>query len=217
MPDDHKSDQEGQNVRSGDGVQQTVKSEENRQDDGESHAQNDLAGHGNDGGEERFSQSLKVDKGALVDHGQDHHAQVDAEALDGKARIIGALVAGAEDADELSGEKLNNKRGYNADDSLCGQQIAEKGLCPVLASGADIVAHHRDAAGGKAHGDGESHYRLREDYGVRRVAVRTQIVGVGNKDLVYNIIKRRHNKRNNAGNGIFPHQFTDFFRFQESV
>ena len=108
MPDDHSGDQEGENVRCGEGVQQTVQTEEKRQNDGESNAQNDLAGHGNNPGEQGLAQSLKVDKGTLVHHGQNHHAQVDTEALDGKGGVISALVARAEDADELPGEKLHD-------------------------------------------------------------------------------------------------------------
>lgn len=97
MPDDHSGDQEGENVRCGEGVQQTVQAEEKRQNDGESNTQNDLAGHGNNPGEQGLAQSLKVDKGTLVHHGQNHHAQVDTEALDGKGGVISALVARAED------------------------------------------------------------------------------------------------------------------------
>ena len=135
MPDYYNGDQEGENVRRGEGVQQTVQTEENRQKDGQSHAQNDLAGQGDDGGEQGLAQSLKIDEGALVHHGQDHHAQVDAEALDGKGGVISALVARAEDAEELPGEKLHDQRGYQAHNGLRGQQIAEQGLGPVLASG----------------------------------------------------------------------------------
>ena len=48
-----------------------------------------------------------------------------------------------------------------------------------------------------------------EDDCVCRIAVGAEISSVSNKNLVYDVIKRTDQKRNDTGNGILPHEFFD--------
>ena len=76
LSDKEEGDDEGQKVCCGERPEDAVQAEENRQDDGQEHAENDFTGHGNDGGGQRLAQRLKVDEGALVQHGQRQQAQI---------------------------------------------------------------------------------------------------------------------------------------------
>ena len=63
--------------------------------------------------------------------------------------------------------------------------------------GATAVADH--------HRHGQGYHRQRKDHGVGRVAVGAQVTGVGDENLVHDVIKRPHQQRNDAGNGILFH------------
>lgn len=63
----------------------------------------------------------------------------------------------------------------------------------------------------------QCHNRKREHNRVGSVAVRTEIAGVGNKDLVYDIIQRADQQRNNARDRVFLHQLADAFRAEELI
>ena len=54
--------------------------------------------------------------------------------------------------------------------------------------------------------------RQRIDDGVRRIAIGAQIAGIGNDDLINDVVERSHQQRNHAGNGILPHEFTNALR-----
>ena len=56
-----------------------------------------------------------------------------------------------------------------------------------------------------------------ENYGVGCVAVRAQIAGVGNKDLVNDVVKRTHQQRDDAGDGVLPHELAHALRPQKLI
>ena len=66
-------------------------------------------------------------------------------------------------------------------------------------------------------GHGKRDDRKRKNDGVGRISVRSEIAGIGDKDLIDDIIKGCHQKRNDAGDGIHPHQFCDRFLFKISI
>ena len=70
-----------------------------------------------------------------VDTSQNHHAQINAEHLDGKFCIICALIACSKDSDQQEGKQLSR---------------------PVLAARAHIVTHYGNAAGRQSNGYGNS-------------------------------------------------------------
>lgn len=59
--------------------------------------------------------------------------------------------------------------------------------------GAAAVPHH--------HGDGQGHHRQGKHHRVGGVAVGPQIVGVGNEDLVHDVVQCPHQQGDHAGNG----------------
>ena len=67
------------------------------------------------------------------------------------------------------------------------------------------------------HGNGQCHHRQGEHHRVGSVAVRAQIAGVGNKDLVHDVIQRTHQQRNNARDRILLHQFADALRAKKLI
>ena len=52
-------------------------------------------------------------------------------------------------------EALHQHQSQGAGDGLAEKQYGKQAPGPVRPARADVVAHHRDAAGGKAHGDGD--------------------------------------------------------------
>jgi len=75
------------------------------------------------------------------------------EAADGKGGIIRALIAGTENTDELTREDFHDQQGNEAHQSLPFEQQGKQSFGSVLAPGADVVAHHRDAARRETHCD----------------------------------------------------------------
>ena len=73
---------------------------------------------------------------------------------------------------------------------------------------AAVTDHHRNS---------QRHYRQGEHNGVGGVAVRAQIAGVCNKDLVHDVIQRTHQQRNNARDRILLHQLADAFRAKKLI
>ena len=78
-------------------------------------------------------------------------------------------------------------------------------------------AHERAAAIPDHHGDGKRHHGQREHHGVCRVAVRAKVACVGDKHLIHNVVKCRHQQRNDAWHSVFAHQRADGFRFKKRI
>ena len=148
---DHNDRQnKGQHIRRREGVEDAVQTEEARQQDRQKDAEKDLSYQRQHHRRAGLAQRLQIDKGPLVDHGQHHHTEIDAEAADSEGCIVGALVACAENADQLTRQKLHDQQGDKADSSFPSQQHGKQTFCPILAPGTNIVTDHGDAASRKA-------------------------------------------------------------------
>ena len=53
--------------------------------------------------------------------------------------------------------------------------------------------------------------------GVGRVAVGAEIAGVCDEDLIDDVIQRAHQQRDDAGNGVLPHELSDTLRSQKLI
>ena len=123
--DEDGGNEEGQHIGHRHRVQNAVQPEVNRQQQGKAHAEHHLPDHGQEGGGQRLAHCLQEDEAGLVDAGQYHHGQVDAEGTQGEVRVIAALVGSAEDGDEGSGEALRQKQRHSAYGSLGDEQAGE--------------------------------------------------------------------------------------------
>ena len=54
-------------------------------------------------------------------------------------------------------------------------------------------------------------------HGVGRVAIGAQIAGVGNENLIDDVVQRAHQQRDDAGNGVLPHELADTLRPQKLI
>ena len=52
---------------------------------------------------------------------------------------------------------------------------------------------------------------------IESIAVGAQIAGVGNKDLVHDVVQRTHQQRNNARDRILSHQLADALRAEKLI
>lgn len=71
---------------------------------------------------------------------------------------------------------------------------------------AAVTDHHRNR---------QRHHCQRKNHRIGGVSIGTQIVRVGDKDLIHDVIERCHQQGDHTGNGIFSHQFAQPFRFQK--
>ena len=106
---------------------------------------------------------------------------------------------------------------HNAAGQTHDHRIADAPLCL-----GDLVLSKADADEGAAavtdhHGNGQRHHRQGEHHRVGGVAVGAQIAGVGNKDLVHDVVQRTHQQRNNARDRILLHQLADAFRAKKLI
>ena len=106
---------------------------------------------------------------------------------------------------------------HNATDQTHDHCVAYAALCL-----GDFVLSKADADEGAAavtdhHGNGQRHHRHGEHNRVGGVAVGAQIAGVGNKDLVHDVVQRTHQQRNNARDRILLHQLADAFRAKKLI
>jgi hypothetical protein len=75
-------------------------------------------------------------------------------------------------------------------------------------SAAAVPDHHRDR---------QSHHRQGKHDSICGVSAGAKIVCIGNENLVHNVVERRHQQRDDAGNGVFCHESAHWFGFEESV
>ena len=106
---------------------------------------------------------------------------------------------------------------HNAADQTHHHRIADAPLClgDLVLSKAD--ADESAAAVTDHHRNGQRHHRKREHDRVGGVAVGAKIAGVCNEDLVYNVVQRTHQQRNNARDRILLHQLADALRAKELI
>ena len=153
--DDDRRDDKSQDVRHRHGIQHAVQAEEHRQQQGKAHAEHHLTEHGQQRGGQRLADCLQKDETRLVDAGEDHHAQIRAERLDGKRGVVAALVGCAENGDELPGKALCQHERHRADQRLSHQQSGEQIAHAQRLARAHVVAHDGDAARRHADHDGD--------------------------------------------------------------
>ena len=67
------------------------------------------------------------------------------------------------------------------------------------------------------YGNAQRHHRKRKDSGVCGVAVRAKVACVGDENLIYNVVERAHQQRNDARQGILPHEFPNALGAQELI
>lgn len=104
------------------------------------------------------------------------------------------------------GENEINQREQNAAGNAEHNWVAyaARGVFRVLFTernaykGAAAVAYH--------YGDAERYYREREYNRIGGVSVGSQVVGIGDEDLINDVIERADQKRNYARNRVFPHE-----------
>ena len=127
---------------------------------------------------------------------------VDAAAEHGQDRIL---------KDQIDG------RQHDAGDDAQPDGISDAavGILPAIRAQAD--ADERAASVADHHGNGQRHHRQREHHRIGGVAVGAQIAGVGDEDLVDDVVQRRHQQGNDARNGILAHQRADPLGLQKGV
>ena len=109
------------------------------------------------------------------------------------------------------------RRQHNADDQTHDHRVADAPLCF-----GDLVLPKADADEGAAavadhHRDRQRHHRQGKHNGVGGIAVRAKIAGVGNKDLVHDVVQCADQQRNNARDRILLHQLADALRAKELI
>ena len=118
--------------------------------------------------------------------------------------------------DDVCKDQIDRSQ-HNAADQTHYNSVANALLCL-----ADLILPKADADEGTAavahhDGDGQRHHRQREHHRVGGVAVGPQIVGVGNEDLVHDVVQCADQQRNNARNRILLHQLSDAFRAEKFI
>ena len=145
------------------------------------------------------------------------HAQRDIKEIllgAGKRFLIDAAAEHGQDGvhedDVDRGE--DNARGDAQYDGVANAAVRLFRLLPAQAN-----ADKRATAVANQYGDGQRDDRQRENHRVRRVAKGAEIVGVGDEDLIDDVVKRRHQQGNDAGNRVFAHQAANRLRFQKGI
>ena len=106
------------------------------------------------------------------------------------------------------------------DEAAChGQHNGVADAALGLADFASAQRHADKSAAAVADHDGDRqrHDCQRKHDGVGGVAVRAEIAGVGDEDLVNDVIQRAHQQRDDARNGVLPHQPAHALRPQELI
>ena len=93
-----------------------------------------------------------------------------------------------------------------------GAADASAGVLRLLA--AQTKADEGTAAVADHHGHGQRDHRQGKHHRIGGVAVGAEVAGIGDEDLVDDIIQRRHQQRDHAGESVFPHQFGNGGGFQ---
>ena len=115
----------------------------------------------------------------------------------------------AKHSDDLIGENQIDRRKHKT-----AEYSHNHGAAYAVLRGSHILFSQTDAYESAAavadhHGYGKRHHRQGKYYGIGSIAVRAKIAGIGNKNLVYDVIKRAYQKGDNAGQGISLHQLSD--------
>ena len=128
------------------------------------------------------------------------------------------LVDGAaEHGDDAVGEDQIHRRQHQAGGHGQHHGVAHAAAGPLAVTAAQGHADKGAAAVPHHHGDGQGHHRQGEHHRVGGVAVGPQIVGVGNEDLVHDVVQGSHQQGDHAGNGVAAHEPPYVLRSQKIV
>ena len=97
------------------------------------------------------------------------------------------------------------QRHHQAGDHAQRHGAADAAVGVLLVPGAQADADVGAAAVADHDGHRQGHHRQGKHHRVGGVAVGAQVGRVGDEDLVHNVVQRRHQQRNDTGDGVFPH------------
>ena len=123
----------------------------------------------------------------------------------------------AEHRDDSVGEDEVQRREHKAARDRQYDRAADALFCLSHLALAERNADERAAAVADHHGDGERHDRERKDDGIGRVAVGTEVACVGDENLVDDVIERADEQRDDARDGIAPHELSHALRPQKLI
>lgn len=118
--------------------------------------------------------------------------------------------------DRLLEEPIDSGKQY------AGRQAENNGIANAAVSVFFFICTQADTYKGTAavtnqHSHSQCYHSQRKDHGVGCIAVGAQIGSVSNKNLIDDVIQCSHQQGNNTGDSIFPHKFSDWFRFQKRI
>ena len=175
-------------------------------------------GTGNSSDHSKFRAAIAADYRV---HGLPEHIERDAQRDIEEVFLcerMGFLVDGASE---------QGKDGFAENEVDCRQHKAAyyteynciaNGLVGVLSG----VSPQRDADKRTAtvtdkYSDAERHHCQREHHRIGGVAVRAEVAGIGDKDLVNDVVKRAHQQRDDAGDGVLAHEPSNTLRPQKLI
>ena len=123
----------------------------------------------------------------------------------------------AEQCQKRFTENQISSRQRKAADHTEHNGVADGPMCLLPGPTSQRNAHKGAAAVADKHRKPHGHDCHGKNNGVGSVAVGAKVAGVGNKNLVDNVIQRAHQQRNDAGNGILPHKLADALRSQKLI
>lgn len=90
-------------------------------------------------------------------------------------------------------------------------------MCGLFVVPAQADADKGTAAVTDHHRDGQRHHRQRKHHRIGGVAVGAEIVCVGNKNLIHDVVKCCHQQRDDTGDGVLCHQLSEPFCFKKGI
>ena len=131
---------------------------------------------------------------------------------------MGLLVdRSAEQGEDGFAEDEVNGRQHEAAHHAEHDGVADGPVGVLAAAAPQGDADKRAAAVADKHRDAQGHHRQRKDGGVGGVAVRAQVVGVGDEELIDDVIQCAHQQRDDAGNSVPPHELSDTLHPQKLI
>ena len=123
----------------------------------------------------------------------------------------------SEHGDNLPAEYQVNETEHNTAGQRHNHGIAYTLFCPLRPLHAETQADEGAAAITDHHGEGQGYHRQREYHRIGSIAEGPEVGGIGNKNLVHDIIQGSHQQGDNAGNRILPHKAADGFGPQKLI
>ena len=175
--------------------------------------QNDIDDCAQEGGDHgKLGIPVRPDDGV---HGLPEHIEGNAQG-DAEEILLGVVKGllidrAAEHGDDGVSKKQINSGQHKTAGHSENDRIADAVFRFTHLASTETDADKGAAAVSYQNSNGQCHYGQGEDNGVGGVAVRAEIAGVGDKNLIHNVVKGAYQQGNNTGNGVFPHQAPDLF------